>query len=325
MARFILKVLLYCFTTIAMLYGISFFAGPSTDPFYLRFTSPKQGSLVLGNSRAAQGIVPSVVNPIVGEGSDDYASLYNFSFTIGTSAYGQPYYKTLLRKLDVTGKRKSISILAVDPWSISTYNLDTTGKVAKFQEERSSPNNMHFLDISPNPEYLMKNLDNRASVIRSYFDPGPMKIMDDGSLAIEIKRSKAQFERQLRLKVRTYQGYARAHRFSPERFRYLQLTIDTLKKHGPVFLVRIPIHPEMLRVEQSFMPDFDKRMNQLSAEFNVPYLNHVHEGHTYEMTDGNHLTRQSAITFSESLAREIKAWLGKSANEKAVNYRQNKE
>ena len=32
------------------------FAGGNTDSFYRRFTSPQQSNLILGNSRAAQGV-----------------------------------------------------------------------------------------------------------------------------------------------------------------------------------------------------------------------------------------------------------------------------
>ena len=32
-----------------------------TDPFYLRFTTPKNNNLIIGTSRAAQGIQPEII------------------------------------------------------------------------------------------------------------------------------------------------------------------------------------------------------------------------------------------------------------------------
>ena len=92
MNRFIVHALVYIILTAVMVWMLCLSGGPYTDPFYLRFTTPQKKSLVIGTSRAAQGIVPSVMTSILnkkGWGED----LYNYSFTIMSSAYGEPYLK----------------------------------------------------------------------------------------------------------------------------------------------------------------------------------------------------------------------------------------
>ena len=37
-------------------------ADGATDAFYLKFATPKQSSLIVGSSRAAQGIIPNIIN-----------------------------------------------------------------------------------------------------------------------------------------------------------------------------------------------------------------------------------------------------------------------
>ena len=71
------------------IYGLTavFFANGRIDPFYLLFTTPAQHSLILGNSRAAQGIVPSIVGASL-EPLDFQGEPFNYSFTLSTSPYG---------------------------------------------------------------------------------------------------------------------------------------------------------------------------------------------------------------------------------------------
>ncbi|MCY0969567.1 hypothetical protein ACM642_10780 [Chryseobacterium sp. CY353] len=58
MKKFILKLFFWIIPIIAIHYFLGGFAGGNTDSFYKRFTSPQQSNLILGNSRAAQGIRP---------------------------------------------------------------------------------------------------------------------------------------------------------------------------------------------------------------------------------------------------------------------------
>ena len=44
--------------------------------FYLRFTSPKHNSLIIGTSRSAQGIHPNIIDSILN--LEDINSIYNY-------------------------------------------------------------------------------------------------------------------------------------------------------------------------------------------------------------------------------------------------------
>jgi hypothetical protein len=59
--------------------GLALLADGTSDDYYLKFSTPKQGSMILGTSRAKQGLIPSVLSEAI-EGGD--VKLFNFSFTL---------------------------------------------------------------------------------------------------------------------------------------------------------------------------------------------------------------------------------------------------
>ena len=50
-------------------------ADGNLDPFYIRFTTPKQKNMILGTSRAAQGLQPSIFDNVLNK-KRDYISFY---------------------------------------------------------------------------------------------------------------------------------------------------------------------------------------------------------------------------------------------------------
>ena len=64
-----MKKLLIQLSVLSVLVLVSFVlvltrADGSTDPFYTRFTTPRQNNLILGTSRAAQGVQPGILDSI---------------------------------------------------------------------------------------------------------------------------------------------------------------------------------------------------------------------------------------------------------------------
>ena len=90
------------------------------DAFYGRFASPPAGSLILGTSRAAQGIRPAVLAARLGGQFE--GPLLNYAFTLTHSPYGPAYLASIRRKLRPE-VRHGLFIVAVDPWSLSLTGL----------------------------------------------------------------------------------------------------------------------------------------------------------------------------------------------------------
>src|SRR5690242_1824024 len=94
------------------------FGNGKADGFYLRFVASPPSSMILGNSRAAQAIVPSLLDSIIRRTVPAHKATLNYSFTLSTSPYGYYYFESVRRKI-ADNATDGLFILAVDPWSIS--------------------------------------------------------------------------------------------------------------------------------------------------------------------------------------------------------------
>ena len=75
------------------------------DPHYLKFASPKQSSMILGTSRSSLGLCPEVFK------ENGFAEMYNYSFTIVESPWGEDYFESITRKLDTIRKMERLFLL----------------------------------------------------------------------------------------------------------------------------------------------------------------------------------------------------------------------
>ena len=62
MSRFLIKLIVFSIFPTLTLYYLLLMENGTADPFYQRFTTSKQEALILGNSKAAQGIIPTILN-----------------------------------------------------------------------------------------------------------------------------------------------------------------------------------------------------------------------------------------------------------------------
>lgn len=84
-SRFLHKIIIFSIPLIVIFAIVLGQADGYTDPFYIRFTTPKQNNLILGTSRAAQGLQPDVFKDIL------ETDVYNYAFTVTHSPYGPTY------------------------------------------------------------------------------------------------------------------------------------------------------------------------------------------------------------------------------------------
>src|SRR6056297_1066943 len=138
---------------------VHFRADGYTDPFYLRFTSKKQNNLIIGTSRAAQGVLPGVLNKRLNK------SFYNYSFTLGHSPFGPAYFNSICKKID-TSTKNGVFIVSVDPWSISSIATDPNDQ-KQFIENDLCVAKLTYVNMNPNFEYFIKNW--HGQMYKSFF------------------------------------------------------------------------------------------------------------------------------------------------------------
>ena len=315
MHRFLKNILIVSLFIIALHLILGALANGSTDNFYLRFTSSKQNSLIIGTSRSAQGIHPNILDSVLN--LEENNGIYNYSFSINNSSYGKEYYYAIKNKINESAKN-GLFIITVDPWAISS---DTTLNNNEIDIESIFYSKKHY-NSYPNYEYLIKNYkkgwgnillkriesnilirnQNSLSKIKGAFT----YLRKDGLLEVYTSMDSTYVKQNIQKKVYNYKTSMSSNKFSKFRFLYLRKTIELLKKHGEVYLVRMPVHTSLFKIEDSFDPQFDKRIMNLANKTNVDYLNFADNATQYSYTDGNHLYINDAKIFSNQLAERIK-------------------
>ena len=315
MKRFVIRTILFVLPLMAVMIVTFSLEGGYSDAYYLRFTSPVQNGLITGNSRAAQGLMPSVINSHLDSLYD--SKVYNYSFTLTSSPYGRPYFNSIKKKIDPAAKN-GIFILAVDPWSISVASGNP-------DDERSFPEEHNFMaeldDVTsePNFEYLLNHYSNPYyNIILRRISPRHLRIHEDGWLNVSVSMDTVAVERRAVKKFRMYQRFAQQFKYSHARMTWLQELINLLKRHGNVFLVRLPVHDEILKSEKLVIPDFNEKMNILSGQFDVPYLDLTGSNMMYRYIDGNHLHKSSSAIVSRVVAEWIKQYHAGSVHNDAI-------
>lgn len=296
MKKFVFKTGLYLILLSLFIFFVFKQADGYLDPFYLRFTSERQSSLILGTSRAAQGIIPSVLNENLGR--DD---IYNFSFTNIHSPYGATYFNSILKKLD-SHSEAGIFIVAVDPWSISSNNNDPNNE-SKFRENTRFLAHMEYVNLNPNIPYLLNHYNDQFINIfdKKYYT----NLHNDGWLEVNIKIDSISNEKNIENKILDYKEKLNFFNFSEVRKKYLLKTIEMLKQHGEVYLVRLPIHPDMMTMDSTLIPDFEHKIQDVIGESDG-YFDMTPFNSDFIYTDGNHLYKESGKLVSEKIAKWIK-------------------
>mgnify|MGYP000926467929 CR=1 FL=1 len=101
-----------------------------------------------------------------------------------------------------------------------------------------------------------------------------------------------------------YEKYQKTYKFSQVRFEYLVKTIEYLNDYGDVYLVRLPISPRLMEIENSLMPDFNSKINEILIP-TEGYLDLTTNNNLFDYTDGVHLYKESG----KQVTDEISKWI----------------
>lgn len=307
MKQFLLKVLVACISlAVPHLFVAWFFADGYTDPFYRRFTGPSAHSLILGTSRAAQGLHPQVLDSII-KVTNAQGPFFNCSFTMAHSPFGPAYLNSIKKKLDPTTS-DGIFLVTVDPWALSNLRGITDDNPNKFRETDLCIGNMRVVNnFSPNLEYLVKNYDGPWwNMITAASDDSSAFLHENGWLQVTLNKTAEELAERTQKNLKQFrEKYFPEYSPSEMRVRYLEKTMWWLQAHGKVYLIRMPTSPEMLRIEWQLWPDFTETMSALAARNNVQYVDGTTLLHIPNTTDGNHLTQKEGKSFSKSVTRLI--------------------
>lgn len=273
--------------------------GGYLDYFYEKFTTPKQFSMILGDSRAMQGIQPAILDSCL-INCNYKLPTYNFSFTIAQIAYGPSYLEAVKQKLD-TSVSNQLFILSVNPWMLANRTpKDSIESDMIFQD--SPPHNMKNMGMKPNVEYLIKNYNyfHFKAIFRKN-----SKMHKDGWLQENnLPTNNKVFESWKLNQIKVFQKWADKWQQSNYRLSWLQRTVTYLQQYGKVFIIRTPIDKEILDIENSFWSSFDYEMQNISVEHQCSYFNFT-TNNSWKTYDGHHLDKHGGKLFTKELSKLI--------------------
>lgn len=299
MKQFLYKLTLFAIVITSIITFILLKYGGNIDYFYLKFTTPKQSSFILGDSRSMQGIQPRVIDDYFDDGTFELP-MFNYSFTITQAAYGELYTKSVKNKMILT-TRKGLFILSVHPWLLAQRESDNFSKKI-FAEDGNPPHNMNFVDLNPNFEYFFKNYN--YFHFKSMFRKNSELHKDGWMEERNLPKDSATLHQWKNNQIAIYQGFEKRWRKCSYRIKELEKLIVFLKQHGTVVLVRMPIDSKLLTIEERFWPNFDQDIIQLASKQNVSFFN-FSQKNTYKTYDGNHIDKFAGSIFTKELCDSI--------------------
>jgi len=299
MKEFLIKISVFFASVFAFVIVVVVKANPTyVDAYYSRFTTSKQTSLILGTSRAAQGIKPYVFAE-----ADYYKEIYNFSFTMGTSPYGEVYFNAIKEKLKKSDD--GLFILEVNPLGIS-YGVNTNPQEdeALFREKGRKLDLMSWFNINPNMQYFLNCYDGHFSNLL-FKSNQSLPLHDNGWLEVIINMDSAAVEHRKTKKIKSYRLKFSNNEISFKRLIWLERTIEYLSDYGKVVLIRVPLSEELYSLEQDYCKDFDDIVEGLANKTNCLYLDFTFLNQEMKTTDGNHLYKEYTEKFSKILTDSL--------------------
>ncbi len=270
-------------------------ASGRADANYAKVSSPVQRNLILGNSKAAQGLNPSALKRHTG------IEFYNFAFSVFASPYGPDYTDCILRKLDTTAKNQTF-LLAIDPWSLAVKSNVGENPEA-FRERNGFLTQGAQVTGTPNFGYLLHHYESKY--YKLFFPDSLMRVHENGWLQVNLDLSEEGIERRTSFTLHSYQEKASEQVISRTRLNCLVELIATLKKYGKVYLIRLPVNPELYQIEEQLSPHFNSFVSAAVSLANG-YLDFTGNNHNYTYTDGVHLTHFENEHLAKVISSTIK-------------------
>ena len=275
--------------------------GGNVDFFYEKFTTPKAKSLIIGDSRSFQGIQPNVIDDyFINKGFD--IPVMNYSFTGAQAIAGPLYNASILKKLDSTATN-GIFIISITP-DFLTSKDGYNNNLGEFRESHQPPHNMTHVDISPNYEYLIKNLSffHFKAVFKKTSKTHKNGWLEESNLP----KDSLVFDTWRKQQIDVFLEDRSTYKISKFRIKSLDMLIKKLKPFGKTYLVRMPISKEFLKMENSYYPQLNTIINSLANGNNIPFFDFNNsEKLLYETYDGHHIDKYDGKRFTQTLCDSI--------------------
>lgn len=289
MLKIFAKILLFILpSVIAIVITANNYSHGFIDFHYAKITGEGK-SLIIGTSRASQGIIPEIIM----QKTSFESPMLNYAFTSYNSPYSKEYYRAIEKKLDASVKN-GIFILEIDLMAI------VDNKNEKMSSQLFSK--QYIFHGDPNYEYLYRNVNPYYTLILKNNENNPNCLPHkNGWLEILLADNATKTMERASSKLKEMEIAIAFCEISNEKIEWLKKTITLLKKHGKVMLVRMPAWQPIIDAENKGFPNLNATLSQLTKTSGVQYFDFSTFSQKYNYIDGNHLNPASSKLFSKEL------------------------
>ncbi len=277
------------------------------DSSYSKISRKHPEGLIIGTSRAAQALEPSV-----------FGDVYNFAFTQAYSPFDSSYFELIKRfhpisvNRNVLNKSDNFSVkqdlklhlICVDAWSLSSFPGDKYERMNTSFVNETEPG---WID-GYNFEYLFKHMPTKWSeVIENCISSNFVNPSGRFVVSFTFDQMQDNFNRSFPEKM-IYNKKKEIYRFgsmSNIRLYFLKKTISYLKQDGKIVLVQLPVHRELAALEDKFAPNFDSLIKKVAQKEGIQFINLKSFHDSVHYTDGGHIWNGDALKISQMVKRRI--------------------
>ena len=263
--------------------------------------------LIVGDSRADAGLVPSALGPALG--ASDAANL-------GSEAVS-PINQ--LEVLALMGERPHLIIVAVSPASVYGifYRVPPYARnmiAARNRRSDRTPRKVLEAPFKATEGVLSQFAKEHLYVaggfktLRAAFWTGGYGEVrhEDGWLQVNPLGERAAFTRLVNVQAYSKLTFKGTVDLSA-RDSALGAALDGMGRKVCLVLVRLPCAPELRAIENQHFPDFDARMEAVAAAHSVAYIAALPGFHVnWSESDGSHLLAPVAEEYSRRLGAQIR-------------------
>jgi hypothetical protein len=253
-----------------------------------KVSGAQRQNLIIGTSRIAQGLMPSVFQEAFHE------DFLNLAIDGSTTSYCEEYNQLIFSKLDSTTK-DGIFILTLDPWTF-TRSYDKKTNMDLFPETESPVYGLWDYNLPLNVQFLIRDCSKGWGdiLISSLRNNSTVVGHRDGWVEVTRDQDSTQIELRKQAKLGARKEAMETTRFSLSRLESLHKLITYLDSKGQVYFVRLPVHPEFYELENQFMPNFDQVAARLSERYDIPFMDMQYLAESITFNDGHHINKKHA-------------------------------
>ena len=272
----------------------AYVAGGRFNDNYNKFTMEAKGSIILGSSRATHGLNPEFIldNKIA-----------NFAFDAFSSSFSKEYNSAIYSYLGDSLKSKGVVVIDINPWTLS---IDTSLKEPYREKDRILNQDISF-GRKPNYGFLLSDYKHGWGkiIMDEVIFPNSSKYLhESGWMEVSLDMEDSSIQERKNGLLNSYKEKAKTSIVSEYRINSLIELIDTLNDFKKIFIVKLPVCPELLETESSFFNE-DSVYSLIKERLPTTEIIEL-KSNDLIWIDGHHVYKKSVKLMSERLNNKIK-------------------